>query len=247
MDKKYILLNIAQYDFKSNNFYVYELINPVTQQPFYVGKGRENRAWKHILMRHNKKLWKSNPHKFHTINKIIDKERCQVIVKLVSSHKTESNAFLAEQKLVAKYGRCSNKSGILTNILAGGEGYTQDGKIVCQYTMWGDLIREYKNAKEAALQNGWKHYSVICGCCRHRERSYKGFLWAYKGQQPQLLKKKKPIYQWTLSRKFVAVYSSIAEAARSIPCDPSTINDSIRYYNNKAVGFLWTKTNQPPL
>lgn len=55
MEKKYELVNESNHIFKSNNFYVYELINPNTMLPFYVGKGRDRRAWGHISMRNNTK------------------------------------------------------------------------------------------------------------------------------------------------------------------------------------------------
>ncbi len=246
MKKKYELINIAKHIFKSNNFYVYELINPNTLLPFYVGKGRDNRAWRHISLRNNKKLQRSNPHKFNTINKIINGGR-NVIVKIISTHMTEIQAFKKEQLLIKKYGRIVDRSGLLTNLLKGGEGYTQDGKPVNQFTMWGEYIKTYKNAKEATRVNGWKNYSTICGCCKGREKSYKGFLWAHVGQHPKILTKAKPVYQWTLDGKFVKVYRNVSTAARELKCDSSTIGDCVVGYNRLAVGFLWTYDKKPPL
>ena len=249
MNKKWILINECNYIPTTNDFYVYELINPTTQQPFYVGKGREDRAQRHISLRNAKKLLKANPHKCYTINKIIDQHKQLVIIKLVKKFKTEKQAFLFEEKLIKKYGRRCDSSGILTNLMNGGQGATSDGIPVDQFTMWGEYIKTYKNAKEAVRLNGWKYYSTICSCCKKRERSYKGFLWAYTGEQPNILLTARPIFQWTLDGNFIKSHRNTAHAAKEIGCDSSTISDCLRGYNRMAINFLWTydKTVTPVL
>lgn len=242
MDRHWILFNTAAHDFSSNNTYVYELINPETNQPFYVGKGRDNRAMKHISLRKNKQMSKANPHKTNTINQIISRGG-KVIVNIVSTHITEDEAFTCEMQLVERYGRQCNNTGILTNITRGGDGATRDGLPVDQYTLTGEHIRTWTNAKEAARANGWQNYSTICACCKGRERSYKKFLWAYTGQLPKMSTKIKPVYQWTLQGELVKIHPSISSAARELSCDRTTISAQI---NGKAVGFLWSHENTPP-
>lgn len=245
VSKKYDLINECGHDFHSNNFYVYELINPYTNLPFYVGKGRDSRAWRHVSLRNNVKHQRTNPHKSHTINKIINDGGC-VIIRIVSTHESEEEAFVHEQTLISSHGRIVDGTGILTNITTGGEGYTHDGIPVVQYTMWGAYVTEYKNAKEAARIHGWKTYGTICACCKKRERSYKGFLWSYVGDHPTILMRSVPVYQWTLSGEFVNVHRNTSAAARSVSCDPSTISDCLNGYNRQAVGFMWSRTNTPP-
>ena len=36
-----------------DNYYVYILINPIDLLPFYVGKGKGNRAYNHLKKSHN--------------------------------------------------------------------------------------------------------------------------------------------------------------------------------------------------
>lgn len=247
MKRNFVILNEANHDYTSNNFYVYELIDPSSQQPFYVGKGRDDRAQRHISLRKNKKLQKSNPHKFNTINKIIDIDKKQVIVKLIKSMKTEHNAFIHERSLIKKYGRKCNGSGILTNIASGGKGNTQDGKSIDQFTMWGEYVKTYKNAKEAARVNGWKTYGMICSCCKQQERSYHGFLWAYTGNTPKKLIKVTPVYQWSQDGSLVMIYRNASRAAKALKCDPSTILDCVNGHIRQALGFLWSREPNCPI
>lgn len=241
----YIIQNDCQHDFNSNNFYVYELINSLDNQTFYVGKGRDNRGWKHILLRNNKKLHQTNPHKFNKINSIISNGG-KIIVKLVDTFDNEMESHKYEIILIEQHGRKCAGTGTLTNILRGGEGYTQDGKSVDQYTKWGEYVNTYKNAKEAARLNDYPYYSVISGCCLGRERSYKGFLWCYTGNAPHILTTKKPVYQWTHIGEFINVYESTTAAAHHIGLDPSTIGDCVRGITRQAGGYLWSYERKPP-
>lgn len=244
--KNYNLVNECNHDFRSNNYYVYLLVNPVTLQPFYVGKGTGDRAWKHISLRNNIKIYNTNPHKNNTINKIVNGGHA-VVIRVVDTCNTEEEAFDIEQLLISLYGRRCNNTGCLTNISLGGEGYTHDGIPVCQYTIWGTFVKEYKNAKEAARVNGWKNYNTICSCCKKKERSYRGFLWAYAGEYPVTLKVAKPVYQWTFEGELVQIHRNASAGARAVKCDPSTINDCVKGYNRLAVGYLWSYTNIQPL
>ena len=130
------LINECNHDFTSNLYYVYELIDPTTNVVFYVGKGKTDRAWKPIIMRHNKKLIASNPHKHNTISKIINDHKLPVKVRIVSSFGCETDAFAAEIQLIELHGRKCTGEGTLTNINEGGEGNKQPGTPVCQYTLW---------------------------------------------------------------------------------------------------------------
>ena len=246
MKKQFIIENPANHDYKSNNTYVYELVNSLTNLPFYVGKGRDGRAQRHVSLRKNPKLHKLNPHKVNTINQIIEQNRL-VIVRIVGTFTSEAEAFAKEVELITKYGRACNNTGILTNITAGGEGNTREGIKVDQYTMWGEFIQTWKNAKEAARLNGWSQYAGISGCCTGKERSYKGFLWCYHGNQPKILSKSKPIYQWTLNGEFVAVHRNASVAARN----SSEFTDGGQLLiaskqDRPMYGYQWTTTKNSP-
>ena len=96
-------------------FYVYELFNPIKKQPFYIGKGKNDRYKHHFTKKSN------NKHKENTIRKIISSGE-KVIVKIIFRSNNELDALNKESELILDYGRVDNNTGILTNLTNGGEG-----------------------------------------------------------------------------------------------------------------------------
>jgi len=84
-----------------NDYYVYLYLRE-DGTPYYVGKGKGDRAF-------------SNKRKFHK-----PKDKTRIIFH--SKNLTEEEAFTIEKKLIAKYGRKDNDTGILRNLTDGGEG-----------------------------------------------------------------------------------------------------------------------------
>lgn len=96
-------------------YYTYLLINPLTDLPFYVGKGKGNRAWSHL-----KHYDPHNHHKSGTVRKI-QKQGLEPIICIVKNNISNTDAKLFETKLINYYGKYIN-GGILTNIADGGQG-----------------------------------------------------------------------------------------------------------------------------
>ena len=98
-------------------YYVYELWNPITNLPFYVGKGTGNRAEKHLkYLDDNDMSLKAN-----TIRKILAEGKVPEIRKVLYTE-SKDEAHEEEKRLIALYGRRCISTGILTNIMPGGEG-----------------------------------------------------------------------------------------------------------------------------
>jgi hypothetical protein len=114
-------------------FYVYILKNPITNLPFYVGVGKENRRsnvsreHSHIVeairFRKGKFVKSANKHKLNTILQILD-QNLSVEVEYIkdATYINEQCAFDKEISLIAYYGRKDLGTGILTNMTDGGEG-----------------------------------------------------------------------------------------------------------------------------
>lgn len=97
----------------NTKFYVYMLIDPRTNLPFYIGKGVWHRAKMHL------QLYKSDNHNNMKTNKIkkLYKLGMKPIVKIYKNNLHEQTALDVETKLIKKYGRICDKSGILTNVV----------------------------------------------------------------------------------------------------------------------------------
>ena len=95
-------------------FYVYMLLDPrKNNQPFYVGKGTDDRWKDHLLETSDTSI---NKRKFNTIQKI-KALGLEVGVEFVQYFEDENQAYNLEEQLIAQYGRKGyDPGGILTNI-----------------------------------------------------------------------------------------------------------------------------------
>lgn len=106
-------------------YIVYELWNPINNEPFYVGwSKRSKRPDEHIresLSDGSEFKLGANPHKIYTIRKIIN-QGLFPIIKIVFLGDSKKESVEKEIELIKKYGRKDIKTGILTNMTDGGEG-----------------------------------------------------------------------------------------------------------------------------
>lgn len=84
---------------KNNSFYVYVLINPITNLPFYVGKGKNNRDISHITHVKCNRVPNGNKHLYYTIKNIID-SGYNVIINRVIQDIDENQAFTVEKETI---------------------------------------------------------------------------------------------------------------------------------------------------
>lgn len=98
-----------------SGFYVYALWNPITNQPFYIGKGKRDRAFVHLGHKD-----KYNPFKQSVIASIRS-QLCEPSVKLIWHGLDEAHAFWIEEFAIALWGRKCD-GGPLTNLRKGGQG-----------------------------------------------------------------------------------------------------------------------------
>jgi hypothetical protein len=113
---------------RRKEFYVYLLLDPrklgkhrygrwvFPAEPFYVGKGKDYRAYYHT--RYEKGV---KSHKTHKI-KAIEREGHEVITCFKRKGLTDKQALALEIKLIARIGRANLKAGPLCNHTDGGDG-----------------------------------------------------------------------------------------------------------------------------
>lgn len=136
-----------------NRHVVYEHYYDTEEKPFYVGEGTLQRAFVLCGTRRNSYY----NQKAKNINLIR--------VKIVAIDITTKEALDLETKLIDKYKRISD-GGTLINVdyKRGGGLRTCLEKPVQQFTLFGELIAEYKSASEASRKLNL-NISNICSCC----------------------------------------------------------------------------------
>jgi len=135
-------------------YYVYELIDPRVNLPFYVGKGKGNRVYFHLSEQSRAKS--DNFKKFDKIKKI-RKEGYEPEVKIVKYFEEENDAYDYEEELIKKYGkRDIDENGILTNICESSRPPKLKGRTYQQIygDKWEEQIQKRLKTKEERRNYG---------------------------------------------------------------------------------------------
>ena len=124
---------------EKNDYYVYYLIDPRVDTPFYVGKGRGKRAYAHFarssMFRGDRKI---RSYKNNVIRKILSETGKKPVVKFFKKDLTEQEAFSIEVKQIKQL----LKKGIkLTNMTDGGEGIS--GRVFKQPSSQRTAMKEW--------------------------------------------------------------------------------------------------------
>lgn len=219
-------------------YYTYLLTDPRTNQPFYVGKGTNNRMLHHEAAVRNKSTEAKQPHHIR-IREILDMG-LEVIYDKVLLNVTEKEALERERVLVEQYGRVNKGTGCLLNISPGGKNSGITEKAVVQYTLSGDVVQHFWSALEAAEATPGNR-AYITQCCRGKRVSSGGFLWAYKGDPTPVYTKKyyKQVEQRSLTGELIATHQSLTHAQQASGVELHNISEACRGKSKTAGGFVW--------
>lgn len=134
------------------------------------------------------------------------------------------------------------------NMTLGGEACNgTNDKVVYQYDLSGQFIKEYKSAHDAARKNNIQ-FTNICKVCRGERKTAGGFGWSYtKTESIEPIKTKRlgdgTVLQFTKEGEFVAEYSSAKEARRQTGINDTTIGLVCKGKGKTAGGFVWKYKN----
>ncbi len=94
-------------------YYIYAYIDPITNLPFYVGKGSGDRKFKHFNESQSKK---ENLEKYKIIESLVNAGTPPIVIELETNIENEDLAYNREDFYILKYGRRGiDPGGILTN------------------------------------------------------------------------------------------------------------------------------------
>lgn len=122
-------------------YYVYQLIDPTTKKPFYVGKGSGDRAYSHNKFKDGNK----NPHKDRYIKKL-HQQGLEPIVDIVKYFDDENSAYDYEEQLTESIGLKN-----LTNIAFGARPPSRKGWTPTDET----LVKRSRGLKGLARTEEW--------------------------------------------------------------------------------------------
>lgn len=223
-----------------NCFYVYDLLRQDLpdpfhvweDQPFYIGKGCNGRLYQHrkesrsALNKSGRKNIKINI--IHTLwkNNLDFKE------VILFDNLTEQEAFELERKLIAKYGRINNGTGILANLTDGGIGgvgriFTEEHKRNISKSLIGLMVGEKSPWYGKPSPRKGKH---------HTEESKKKTSKSQKGK----LKKKGNYHSWN---KGLTIETDERVATSTKKCKETKRKNKKQPWNKgkKGISTSWKK------
>lgn len=223
-------------------YYVYDLIDPRTNEPFYVGKGQGDRIYNHVSMIRNNKRDHNGP-KCDRILEILD-EGLEVIHKIVEYFDTEPDALRFERDRIRLIGRAIDKTGPLLNIKRGDEKPRKTERPInqCDFCT-GNIVATYSSTKEAAARLGIRWASSLANAVCGKTPSYMGFIWHYVDEPVRL--PTTLIYQWSIDGQLITIHKNEGDASRSIGCAQAQLHTCLQS-GRPCKGYIVSKCSSFP-
>lgn len=234
------IINTANHDFKTSNYYCYVLKDPENNQPFYVGKGKRDRVFHHqYSCTHG-----NNEHKRNKINKILDVSG-YYLAEIVFTTSSEVVALQREIELISSIGRVN-----LVNATDGGElpSFITEKTPVKQYNLYGEYIQTFDSYMDAAASFDGSRITegMILECCRGAIATARDYYWTYEGN-PILRPRTKiqPVAQFYANNEYITRYHSASDACQALKGKINMSADIRRAAKNDKTccGFRWRFIN----
>jgi hypothetical protein len=124
--------------------------------------------------------------------------------------------------------------------------YSSRRKTVLQYSIKGELIKEWPSIMDIETELGYSGSSIRSVCVGESFTSH-GFKWEFKDKTPPpdgIIRRRAHVKQYTTDGVFLAEYSSVAEASKSTNINGNGIRLCCTKENKKSCGgFLWKYAN----
>ena len=227
-------------------YYVYYLIDPRNNQPFYIGKGSGERLYAHVYEAKGPEAKWKNRLKCQRINSII-KSGQSVKYEKVAEEMLESEAYNLEAALITEHGCLMDGSGTLTNIKKADLTNINSKVAVDQYTTDGEFIQTFQSMIEAATTVGVTP-KLIGLACSGKQHTSGGYCWSRTEEGFRLLKphddihgiKYKTVMQLSTIGEVIACFKSLKEAEKCTGVLVANISKCcIDPRRKTAGGFIW--------
>ncbi len=228
-----IYYNYALLDPRKPGYYRYENYE-FYHEPFYVGKGKNDRYESTLRDRH--KCFKMNE------IKKLRKLGLEPIVIVFNKDITEKESLSKEVHLVKLIGRRNIMKGPLTNLTDGGDG--SSGRVVTE-----EFRERYRQLeKERGLLLSYAIGRVVSQKSRDKaSNSMKGrkFTEDHKNKLKEASTCKKKVLQYNLKDNLIREWESVAQASNYCNVSKQAISQCCRNckYNKTAGGFKWKYKN----
>lgn len=115
-------------------------------------------------------------------------------------------------------------------------------KKIIQYTLQGNYIKNWNSMADVERELYINH-SDISTCCNGKQKSAGGFIWCYKGEEPNdyhLSKHKgKKIIQYDLFGNYIKIWNSAKKAAKNLNINAGNISSCCNSVRKSAGGYYW--------
>ena len=122
-------------------------------------------------------------------------------------------------------------------------GNDDQGKVVYQYDLKGNLVAQYRNQHKAVKAVGLKGIASITRAIKE-EGTAGGFQWreTYFDKIPPFQKKykKKAVYQYSKFGEFIKEYENTDKAAEEVGCSKSLIEQCCEGHGKTGKGYQWS-------
>ena len=149
-------INIDNVQETKTMYYVYCYIDPTTQQPLYVGKGKQQRAYVHLHTPRERSKNKNTTRFKNKLEKLKQEGIEPIVVFLAQNIQEEETAYQIEESFIRQYGRKGyEEAGVLLNVCLGSRPPSHKHKTY--HEIYGDRAEEQR-LKRKSLQHaagGW--------------------------------------------------------------------------------------------
>jgi hypothetical protein len=208
-----------------------------TNEIFYIGVGTKTRQTKFLTIK--SEFYRA--YDFKKRNSIWKRIAKKSNVKVEILYESSDLLFIQhkEKKLIAFYGRLSNKTGKLANLTEGGDSQSYNMNIrITQLTLNNEVVKIWDQLKDIEKELSFLKTNIV-KCCRKKQLTAYGYKWCYTDNSnydkiyPTAARKKTKnnrVGIYVINGFETLMFRSIGDVAKYYGYNRSTIH---AYINNK--------------